>query len=292
MEQEDDQHPVAPAEAAGPHSAVTNVKLPSFWQEAPVAWFKQVECVFRTKGVTDSLDKYCHVVAVLPPDTVRLIMDLVEETPTERPYEIVKDRLVDHLRLSEYERLDRLCNLPALGARKPSAMLATMLELCPRGEEKSRLFAGMFLQRLPRELRILLAHEDLADLKLLAARADALHTHHADRSGGVVYAVASSEVYPVDSAEVNAVASGPGAGAGRQALGLGGRGSGPNRGRFPKRGGRGGGVRGGQRESPATRQAREAAGLCYKHYMFGQSAYSCSEPGTCSWQGNGQAGEN
>ncbi len=91
----------------------------------------------------------------------------------------------------------------------------------------------MFLQRLPRELRILLAHEDLADLKLLAARADALHTHHSERGGGVVYAVASSEVYPVDSAEVYAVASGSGVGAGRQAQGLGGRGSAPNRGRSP-----------------------------------------------------------
>jgi hypothetical protein len=181
-----------------------------------------------------------------------------------------------------------LCNLPALGAKKPSAML----ELCPRGEEKSHLFAGMFLQRLPRELRILLAHEDLADLKLLAARADALHTHHSERSGGVVNAVASSEVYPVDSAEVYAVASGSGVGAGRQAQGLGSRGGAPNQGRFPKRGGRGGGVRGGQRENPATKQAREAAGLCYKHYMFGQSAYTCSKPNTSSWQGNGQAGEN
>ncbi len=119
---------------------------------------------------------------------------------------------MDHLRLSMYERLDKLCNLPALRAKQPSAMLAAMLELCPRGEEKSRLFVGMFLQHLPRELRILLAHEDLADLKLLAA---ALHTHHSERSGGVVNAVASSEVYPVDSAEVYAVASGSGVGARR-----------------------------------------------------------------------------
>ena len=277
------------ADPSRPQTGPVNIKLPNFWQESPVAWFKQVECVFRTRGVTDSMDKYCHVVAVLPTDTVRLIMDLVEETPDERPYEAVKDRLVSHLRLSEYERLDRLCNLPALGAKKPSAMLAAMLELCPRGEEKSRLFAGMFLQRLPRELRILLAHEDLADLKLLATRADALHTHHYERGGGVVNAVASSEVNPVDSAEVYAVASGSGAGPGRQAQGPGGRGSGRGRGNFFKRGGRGGG---GQKESQAIRQAREAAGLCYKHYMFGQSAYSCSDPSTCSWQGNGQAGGN
>jgi hypothetical protein len=46
-------------------------------------------------------------------------------------------------------------------------MLAAMLEVCPRGEEQTCTFAGLFLHRLPRELRILLAHADLSDLKLL-----------------------------------------------------------------------------------------------------------------------------
>ncbi len=49
MEQEEGQNPAAPVEAARPQSAATNVKLPSFWQEAPVAWFKQVECVFAPR---------------------------------------------------------------------------------------------------------------------------------------------------------------------------------------------------------------------------------------------------
>ncbi len=182
-----------------------------------MAWFKQVECIFRTRGVTDNLDKYCHVVAVLPPDTIRLTMDLVEETPEEGLHKAVKDRLVTHLRLSEFERLDRLCNLPAFGAKKPSAMLASVIELYPRGEEKSRLFALIFLQHLPRELQILLAHEDLADFKMLAARVDALHTHHLERGGGVIPSMDGSVVYPVDNTEVYAVARGSRAGSSRQA---------------------------------------------------------------------------
>jgi hypothetical protein len=59
------------------------------------------------------------VVVVLPPDTIHLIMDLVEETKEEGPYKAVKDRLVAHLCLSEYERLDRLCNLPAHAVAEP-----------------------------------------------------------------------------------------------------------------------------------------------------------------------------
>jgi hypothetical protein len=77
MEPTEDQNPEVPEAANRPQSGAINIKLPSFWQESPVAWFKQVECVFGTKGVMDSLDKYCHVVAVLPPGTIRLIIDLV-----------------------------------------------------------------------------------------------------------------------------------------------------------------------------------------------------------------------
>ncbi len=160
-----------------------------------------------------------------------------------------------HLRLSLNEGLDRLCNLPALGAKKPSAMLASMLELCPRGEEKSRLFMGMFLQRLPRELQILLAHEDLADLKMLAARADALHMHHLERGGGVITSVDGSVIYPMD----NAMASG----SGRQAQGRHGQGGSRGHGGFPKRGGRGGGQRRARLPSrPGRPQASATSTTC------------------------------
>jgi hypothetical protein len=36
----------------------------------------------------------------------------------------------------------------------------------------------LFLQWLPRELRLLLIHEDLTDVKGLADKADRLHNHH------------------------------------------------------------------------------------------------------------------
>jgi hypothetical protein len=50
-----------------------------------------------------------------------------------------------------------------------------MLEICPRGAEKTELFACLFLQRLPREIRVLLAKADLEDL---ADEADQLWGMH------------------------------------------------------------------------------------------------------------------
>jgi hypothetical protein len=51
-----------------------------------------------------------------------------------------------------------------------------MLEYCPKEEEKSKLFVCHFLQRLPTELRLPLPHQELTDLKDLAAEADKLNT--------------------------------------------------------------------------------------------------------------------
>jgi hypothetical protein len=263
MEQEQIEQPAAALPAEAP-AAVTssNLKLPQFWPQASVAWFAQAECVFHTKRMTDSFDKYCHLVAVLPPDTVRLVMDIIEVTPNQQPYETLKERLLLHFRMSEYERLDKLFTMPDLGGRKPSAMLAAMLEVCPRCEDWTRTFAGLFLHRLPRELRILLAHEDLSDLKLLAARANVLQTHHSGGSvaNSVVNAVGNAEVNAEGNAEVNAVA----VGGSRPASGRGGTRSSGSR-----------GVGHGSRsdrpaESQASRQAREAAGLCVAHWRYGQ----------------------
>jgi hypothetical protein len=61
-----------------------------------------------------------------------------------------------------------------LDGQKPSQLLVAMLEWCPRGEEKYQLFITPFLHRLPKELCILLAHDDFSDLKAVSQKANAL----------------------------------------------------------------------------------------------------------------------
>jgi uncharacterized membrane protein YgcG len=265
----------------GGGGAGSGVRLPQFWPHAPTAWFVQAEAIFVVKNVTRSFDKYCHLLAGLPEESLRLVLDIAEQPPADDPYEALKERLLSSHQLSDFQRLEKLFDMPDLGAQKPSAMMAAMLEVCPRGEEKSKLFSGLFLRRLPREMRILLAHEDLTDLKLLAARADALHTHH---HRGVVAALEDSE----DGA-VAAIRSQRG---GRMG-GAAGGGGGSNRGgqRRGGRGGNGSGNGGGRAAEPeAIKQARQAAGICYAHWRYGQNAYRCEQP--CAWQGNGTAGAN
>ncbi|MFN9979302.1 MAG: hypothetical protein ACK53Y_05290, partial [bacterium] len=46
------------------------------------------------------------------------------------------------------------------GDRKPTHLLAAMVEACPRGQENSVFMSALFLRKLPADVRILLAHMD------------------------------------------------------------------------------------------------------------------------------------
>jgi hypothetical protein len=267
--------PGAPA-AAG-HAA--HVKLAAFWPQNPALWFAQAECQFRVKGVAEQFDRYCHVVAALPHESLRLVADLVEAPPTEAPYDDIKQRLVASHQLSDFQKAEKLFLMQPLGGRKPSEMMAAMLEYCPRGEEKTNLFACLFLQRLPREIRVLLARVDHKDPKALAQQADELWALHDGRQE--VVAVLQPDC--LDGDFVAAVRPGD--------RGRGGGGRGARRPGGRQRGGRGGNRPATSMDEPeASKEARLAAGLCIKHWRYGEAASSCTSP--CSWQGNGGAGGN
>jgi hypothetical protein len=68
----------------------------------------------------------------------------------------------------------------------------------------------LFLQRMPRELRIILAEDAVSELQQLAARADVLWTHHGGAGGGpVVAAVSPNEEPDEDISTVATVGGNP-----------------------------------------------------------------------------------
>jgi hypothetical protein len=77
-----------------------SVKLPPCWPHSPVLWFSQAECVFATRGLSDQFQRYCHVVAMLPHESLRLVADLVELPPEENPYNMIKQTLVSSHQMS------------------------------------------------------------------------------------------------------------------------------------------------------------------------------------------------
>ncbi len=88
------------------------------------------------------------------------------------PYMELRRHLLAAHQLTDIQRVEQLFNLPPLGAQKPSELLAEMLRICPRGQENNTFFNCLFLNKLPRELRILLSEAEMADKQALGARAD------------------------------------------------------------------------------------------------------------------------
>jgi hypothetical protein len=80
-----------------------------------------------------------------------------------------------------------------------------MLELCPRGQEANEFFLFLFLQRLPKELRIMLGDDPGHDARALAAKADKLWAYHSHQQPNAVAAVAAAGSDKEEESQVAAV---------------------------------------------------------------------------------------
>ncbi len=144
---------------------------------------------------------------------------------------------------------------PASGAQKPSELLAEMLRLCPRGQENNAFFNCLFLNKLHRELRILLSEAEMADKKALGARADLFAAHNSKQAHDMVAAVAAVPSPEQEGEETTVAAIRPGAGSRQRGSGGGQRGGGW---RGKKKQGHGGGGSGGQQVSHTLSHAEQA----------------------------------
>ncbi len=140
----------------------------------PALWFSRLECSFLLRNVTEQREKFCLVVQSLPRDSMCLVADLVEPPPAELMYNALKDRLLASHQLTDIQKEELLVDMPVLGDRKPTQLLAAMIEACPRGQEDSVFMSALFLRKLPADIKILLTHMDNTRLKELATAADQL----------------------------------------------------------------------------------------------------------------------
>jgi hypothetical protein len=133
-----------------------------------------------------------------------------------------------------------------------------MLELCPHGHESYPFFCYLFLQRLPREICVLLAEEDATNMRAIPEKADrnlAIHAPQAhDTMVAALPAGSESEKDCVAAATAN---------------------KGKQKHKKPvKKAGRRRSI------SPSTRRPA----LCFYHFRLGEKARHCKEP--CTWSGN------
>jgi hypothetical protein len=154
-----------------------HLKIPAFWASNPEAWFVMVEGQFVLKGITQDTMKFYHVLGSLPETAVRGLGDLMHGPPPEDAYIQLKAWLLATHTLTEFQRMEKLLAAQALGGQKPSDMLHDLVLFCPDSEAQTRIFRYLFLQRLPTEIRIILAEDRDSMLAALAARANQLWAH-------------------------------------------------------------------------------------------------------------------
>jgi hypothetical protein len=141
-----------------------------------------------------------------------------------------------------------------------------MLELCPKGEETSSFFCYFFLQRLPREIRVLLAEEDPSNMRAIADKADKLVALHSPQGHDIVAAAAAADTGS-DEEEATAAA----------AVKYSQRGSK----KFNKK--KQQSSRHAARDDSVDRGGKKT-NLCFYHAKFGDKAHKCQPH--CSWAEN------
>ena len=231
--------------------AKVSVKLPDFWTEDPDLWFLHAEAAFRNAQITQSITKFDHIVQKLPQKIMVSVRGLImgSAASSETPYEDLKAKLVSSYTLSRCQKVSKLIHHPGLGDRRPTALMDAMLALLPEDEKPGCLFQGLFLERLPVEMRDHLVSRDFKNPSDMALYADSLWD--------------ARKAIPTDHLLAAASTSS----------------SSPSRGRAQDR----------RSPSPNRRSQTPGPSnsWCYFHKSFGPAANNCRPP--CSFQGNARA---
>ena len=128
-------------------------------------WFLHAEAAFRNAQITQSKTKFDHIVQKLPQKIMvsrrGLIMGSAASSAT--PYEDIKAKLVSSYTLSPWQKVSKLIH-----------RLTALMALLPKDKTPGCMFLGLFLERLPVEMRDHLVSREFKNPSEMALIADSL----------------------------------------------------------------------------------------------------------------------
>ncbi|VDD78627.1 unnamed protein product [Mesocestoides corti] len=99
--------------------------IPKYF-EHPSLWFGELEIYFHFNEITSQTTQYYHVLPELPHRVRIAVLDLIEEIPEHKPYDMLKHAVITRMNQIYEFRARRLLPNVELGRRSPSVLLAHM----------------------------------------------------------------------------------------------------------------------------------------------------------------------
>ncbi|XP_044009504.1 uncharacterized protein LOC122853208 [Aphidius gifuensis] len=152
----------------------------------------------RLGGITNDEDKFSQVLVNLESDVLMLVGDLANNPPTMDKFNILKDRILQSFAQTTEARLRRMFRGDESVGKKPTEILAHIKNLAS-GECNATVLRTIFLEKLPEQMRVLLAMCEHEDLDKVAEMADKIY----EMSNTSSCAIASSQ----EQASVQAIAN-------------------------------------------------------------------------------------
>lgn len=170
--------PAAPSRVSTAPTATdvyrVGVKVPPFYAEKPMIWFKQLEGQFKLAGIKSDETKFYHATTYLEPPYVDIVDDLIENPPEKDMYETFKEELIKRLTKSKEKKILQLLMHEELGDRKPTQFLRHLQNLAGPNVPDD-FIKTVWSSRLPNSTQTILAAQPSTTLKILADIADRVH---------------------------------------------------------------------------------------------------------------------
>ncbi|CAE1299721.1 unnamed protein product [Acanthosepion pharaonis] len=104
--------------APGSDGAAVLVNLPVFNTMNVHVWFSQLSAIFQAKRIQSQSARFAYVVEKLPPDIASEVTDLLDNVPTENPFDVLKEAIIYRTGKSEERRINDLFNTLQLDQSK------------------------------------------------------------------------------------------------------------------------------------------------------------------------------
>ncbi|UYV71315.1 hypothetical protein LAZ67_8002606 [Cordylochernes scorpioides] len=153
-----------------------SIKAPEFWPNDPELWFITLESQFllnKPSPITNDDTKFSYLIALLPPSTAIEVREFIISPPPDNKYDALKKAIIKCTADSEFKKLQQLLTQEELGDRLPSQLLRHLRQLI--GESKAvsdTTLKMLWMQRLPKNIQIILTTQEQASLNSLADLAD------------------------------------------------------------------------------------------------------------------------